>query len=437
MLILKPGLSRPQQVIVRPPQHIRIVDHKACRRYGKTLEARAIIIEQAVCLGKRVLYLVPEAAQFQDMYDFFAHTPLIKCRHEEYGCKVQPTPHLTFISGGYVAFRSLESIQGARGGEFDVVIVDEQQDLKCSFEEFDQVVSPMLKNRRGRLYFFGQFRGKGWQFYKYFVPGVPPGQLYYDKALYDPTYMSVRSPWQEALFYQTDIGRIELENDRRRWMPNMFRQEYDCECLEAAEGVFHSVDRAVKEAPAAHRRPRPGEVYYIMWDAGKTANPPAVVVLAKYAGVVCIADSMDLHLDYKLQRDHIAMLARWYGPNVCIGVDITSAGTNSSSLLDFCRDTIPNLNGIYFGQTAKEDFVTLTERSMQIGSVKIPQEFTELLHQLRRYEYDRHPITQKYQYHAPKGEFDDLVAAFIGALHMRDQNWGPNPNGSSFGSTVG
>ena len=137
MLTISPGLNRTQKLIVRPPKNIAVVNHSACRRYGKSHSAKAIIIDKAVGAGQRVLYMTPSASQFEAMYNFFANESAeMKARHAKYGCKLQPTPHLTFISGGYVEFRSLEVLANARGGEFDVIIIDEKQDLACTLEDF-------------------------------------------------------------------------------------------------------------------------------------------------------------------------------------------------------------------------------------------------------------------------------------------------------------
>ncbi len=436
MLTIHPGLDRTQKRIVRPPNNIVVVDHKACRRGGKSHSAKALIIDQAVGAGKRVLYMTPSASQFVAMYNFFSHESReMYARHANYGCKLQPTPHLTFISGGYVEFRSLEVLANARGGEWDIIIIDEQQDLKCTFEQFTAVVNPMLANRFGRLYFFGQFAGKNWQFQNYFVPGVPPGEMYHDPLLWTPDRnLSIRSPWQDALFFKTSLGRAWLENDRKLLLPSVFKQEYECICLDSGSAVFERVDNIV--GGESHKFPRPNEVYYVFWDAGKEADPSAVLVLAKYAGIVCNAFPLEIGMPYTEQVKWVKAQGDYYR-NVCYGVDTTSGGTNSNAIEDFCRPILKNLHGVNFNQYAKEDFVRRAQIEMETRTVLVPREHDELISQLRRYTYDKHPITGRYQYHGPTGEHDDLVAAFIGALHMRAQNWGPVINGRSYGSTVG
>lgn len=432
MLTIHPGLDRTQKRIVRPPSNIVVVDHKACRRYGKSHSAKAIIIDQAVGAGKRVLYMTPSASQFEAMYNFFANESVeMRARHANYGCKLQPTPHLTFISGGYVEFRSLEVLANARGGEWDVIIIDEQQDLKCTFEQFTAVVNPMLANRFGRLYFFGQFAGKNWQFQKYFVPGVPRGELYHDPVLWTPERnLSIRSPWQEALFFKTNAGRAWLDQDRKLLLPAVFKQEYECICLDSGSGVFEHVDHIL--GGESHKYPYPGEVYYIFWDPGKVADPAGVVVLAKYAGIICNAFALDIGMNYIEQLEWVRRQGAFYAPNVCYGIDVTSGGTQSGAIEDFARPILKNVYPVSFNQYAKEDYIKRAQIEMQQRHVLVPHEHEDLISQLRRYTYDRDPETGRYCYHAPVGEHDDLVAGFIGALHMRAQNWGPVINGRSY-----
>ena len=172
------------------------------------------------------------------------------------------------------------------------------------------------------------------------------------------------------------------------------------------------------------------------WDAGKNADPSAIVVLAKYSGIICNAFALDIGMPYSEQVQWVKRQGDFYR-NVCYGVDVTSGGTNSNTIEDFCRPILKNLYGVNFNQYAKEDFVRRAQIEMEQRAVLVPREHEELISQLRRYTYDKHPITGKYHYHAPVGEHDDLAAAFIGALHMRSQNWGPVINGRSFSSVQG
>lgn len=437
MLRIYPGLDKTQNEIYLPRHNYTCIDWKACRRAGKSHLAKAIIIKYCVGKGQRILYLTPSASQFEAMYNFFAHeSPPIRSRQRNYGCKLQPTPHLTYVSGGYNEYRSLEVLANARGGEWDIVIVDESQDLKCNMDEFDAVVQPMLANRNGRLYFFGQFAGKNEQFRRYYVPGVPPGELYHDPALYNPKkYLSIRTPWNKSLFFQTAQGQ-EWLNERRKTMPSsVFKQEFDCICLDSGSGVFERVDNII--GGESHKAPHTGEVYYIFWDAGKEGDPSAIVVFAKYAGIVCNTLSLELGMPYTEQVQWVKRQGQYYGPNVCYGVDTTSGGTNSNAIEDFCRPILPGLHGLNFNQYAKEDFVRRAQIEMESRTCLIPKEHEELIGQLRRYTYDRHPITGRYSYHAPTGEHDDFVSAFIGCLHMRSQNWGPMLNGVRRNAVMG
>lgn len=436
MIVISPGLDQTQRLIVRPPPTIRVIDHKACRRYGKSHSGKAIIIDRCVAQGQRVLYLTPSASQYGEMYKFFAYESAeMVARHAKRGCAIDPTPHLTFQSGGYFECRSLEVIEGARGGEWDVIIVDEQQDLRCSMEQFTSVVTPMLANRDGLLYFLGQFAGKNEQFQQYFVPGVAPGQLYHDKTLYRPErHLSIRSPWDHALYYQTTAGGLWLAEQKRILLPNVFKQEFECICLDSGSGVFERVDNIL--GGESHKYPRQGEVYYVFWDAGKESDPSAVVVLAKFAGTVCNAFSLPIGMSYTEQVQWVKAQGQFFR-NVCYGVDTTSGGTNSNAIEDFCRPILAGLHGLNFNQYAKEDFVRRAQLEMEQRTVLVPREHDELIAQLRRYTYEKHPVTGRYFYHAPIGEHDDLVAAFIGALHMRAMNWGPTPGGRAFGSMQG
>ena len=434
-------LDAEQQRILHPPPGVKFIDWKAGRRRGKSITARALLVEGAVCLGQSCLYATPEASQFQAMYDFFKHTPALKTRQADYGCKIQPVPHLTFRSGGYLEFRSLENIEAARGGEFKKVLVDETQSLRCRMKDFDSVFRPMLLNQRGQLWSFGQFRGKNEHYQSYHLPGLPG-------PAYNPRHFSLVSPTSSSPYFQTAVGAADLEEERKTILEHIWRQEYLCECLDSAAAVFGKVERAIipndsseiKVELAAsgtpHVKPKPGCVYLAFMDSGKVEDPGALVVIEKKSGIVCYAAAYDIGLDYTMAIDHMAAICRYYG-NYAAGIDITSAGTQSSALLDLARKSIRNVNGIVFGESNKHDMITQTGIEIELARVLIPECFAELIQQIRRYEYDRHPISNKYIYRAPIGEHDDLVMAFIGALHMRRQNWGPNIGGQSLGTMAG
>lgn len=420
-------LDAEQQRIIHPPDGVKFIDWKAGRRRGKSVVAKAILLEGAVCAGEPCLYATPEASQFQSMYDFFKHTPAMRGRHEDYGCKIQPVPHLTFRSGGYLEFRSLENIEAARGGEFKRVLVDETQSLRCRMRDFDSVFRPMLLNRRGRLWSFGQFRGKNEHYQQYHLPGLPGKD-------HDKRHFSMVSPTHSSPYFQTAIGAADLEEEHKTILNHIWLQEYLCECLDSAAAVFGKVDRALGGTP--HMRPMPGCVYLIFLDSGKVEDPGALVVIEKKSGLVCYAHAYDIGLDHTLQIGHMAEICKWYSPYAA-GIDITSAGTQSSALLELARTKIRNISGVIFGESNKHDMITQTGIEIELGRVAIPECFVELVAQIRRFEYDRHPFSGRYIYRAPIGEHDDLVMALVGALHMRRCNWGPALNGQPLSQMSG
>lgn len=125
--------------------------------------------------------------------------------------------YVLFRNGAYLRLYSSESsaIERMRGDGFDAVVIDEADDYNFTPYAFNDVITPALADKQGRLLQIGTPKGRG-RLYEEHQKGV------LGSPLHDPLYASL-----QVTAITAGILKIEeIERARRTLPARTFRQEY-------------------------------------------------------------------------------------------------------------------------------------------------------------------------------------------------------------------
>lgn len=107
------------------------------RQNGKSFAARDYALDSACMDGKRVLYSAHNGKTVRDMFkEMCAFIEMQQDFKEEvdYIYKAAPVEGIYFTDGGCIEFQT-RTTSGARGGTYDIVIIDEAQELTAAQQE--------------------------------------------------------------------------------------------------------------------------------------------------------------------------------------------------------------------------------------------------------------------------------------------------------------
>ena len=158
-------------------------------------------------------------------------------------------------------------------------------------------------------------------------------------------------------------------------------------------------------------------------DIGKVRDNGAISVLdTEY--LVVHAERIPIGTSYELQALRASELCRRWGAQCCIDVTGVGAGGHalgSDSIIKLYRDKISNLREIAWNTSSKEKMVQALSVNIEQHRLKIPSQFSELIHELNVYEYSyRNGL---YRYSAPSGQRDDLTSSLMMANLCAKNNW--------------
>lgn len=131
---------------------------------------------------------------------------------------------ITFAGGNKIYVDGSDNPDGLRGSYYDGVVLDEVAQMKP--EVWDEVVRPMLSDRKGWAAFIGTPKGQD-RFFKL-----------YNDAKSDPT-------WYDTLHRADETGVLdaaELESARLTMSAEAFRQEYLCDFSASSDNVLITID---------------------------------------------------------------------------------------------------------------------------------------------------------------------------------------------------
>lgn len=396
----------------------------AGRRWGKTDTWFNRCTQRTFSAPRRFMYCAPSYALCKEQCDRCVN---LWPREFVKRSTMQPFPLIELRNGSVIHFRSLDRPRLLRGGQFDEIDVDEIQDIPE--ETFDQVLMPMISDRRGTIMVMGQFRGQHcWYYQRIYLPGQNQEQHFIRSFVF---------PTSTGLQFQNAKGREMLAFMKTSIPRAVYEQEYECLATENIAAVFRYADLQIIKRGEASADPRGGRHYIIGYDLGEHHDPSALVVLEYETGTIVHAETIPLRIKHEVQAKKLAETARRYG-GASVVIDGTGNGTGGQrkgpdETIRYYRDLIPDVRVVYWTEAFKAELVRTASLAIENAVLKklaggimplnVPAEHKLLHDQLAAYEFRREG--ERYIYGAPvkSGLHDDVASAFFMTLHAARQGW--------------
>lgn len=401
----------------------------AGRRAGKTDAIKSRIKLRTQRPKFSYTYVTPLYSQALEVYNELISDATYKhriIRHRE-----RPYPHYWLRNGSRVKFKSFQRPEGLRSTGEDEICIDESQDDVVTEHAVKTVVMPMLGDRRGTLVLAGQFRGHDWRYEQYWLRG----QRVFDGRIpdfahlagqpnprYNPRFRSWAVHAREGYVFQTPGGREELELQQSLISSGQWAQEWACIPGANAKAAFlpRHIDAIIAGEASARR---PGQRYIAGLDLGRVVDQSALVVLEVDTGIVVHAEKLPPRMEHAQQARLVSQVANSY--NACVVMDCTGGATGGhapkDSYTQFYRQTVKDLREFFWSRNNKQQVISELSLNVEQNKIKIPAQFGDLLKELRQYEYEYQ--NGYYDYHAPRGQHDDYVAALAMAVWGRTRGW--------------
>lgn len=224
------------------------------RRGGKTVAALNDMIRRAVRLDKedgRYGFVEPQLNQAKDVvWNYLKKytAPIVTDKNE-----AELWVEVPNAAGSVSRIRlyGADNADRIRGGYFDGVIEDEYADIAPNVRE--EIISPMLSDRRGWETVIGTIKGRN-HLYKL-----------WEDTRDDPEWFTLYAKASDTGILDPD----ELDTQRKRMAPARYAQEFELDADAAIQGAYWGKELA--DAEAAGRlvpiEPAPGAVNTV-WDLG-------------------------------------------------------------------------------------------------------------------------------------------------------------------------
>lgn len=186
----------------------RFVVLAAGRRFGKTVLALTKIITKALEVKKsKIWYVAPtyrqaEMIAWKMLFEMIPQNLILK--------KNEVRLEITLINGSEISLKGADNEDSLRGVGLDGVVLDEYASMK--FNVWQEIIRPMLSDRKGWALFIGTPKGKN-HFWELFIKGqrLESGFSSYQMKTWDNPY----------------IPRSEIKEAQDQLNDRYFRQEYE------------------------------------------------------------------------------------------------------------------------------------------------------------------------------------------------------------------
>lgn len=384
----------------------------AGRRAGKTFASRtALLMGCLLTYGFGAWYITPAYAQCKEQFDAFADNKEIHIFIKN--TRMQPYPLIKFKNGSYIGFRTFERPNNLKGSGLNLVWCDEIQDF--SEPDFYPVIRPLVSDRRGKIVISGQHKGvNSWYYKDFYIPGLNG----------EKGFKSWNIPSSRGLVFQSEAGKQELEMAKKQVPSNVWNVMYECIPTESMSAVFRTDDIAMCKKGTVLERGAVNGKYIIGLDLGLIADHTAAVVLDVNSNTFVYEKRFPLNTKHSNIAPQIAKLARDFN-NAHIIYDSTGAGgaahgrVKKEPYIKAYREIISDMSGIHWDKENKQILVHNFAIALENKQISIPEALSELHKELSIYEF-QYKEGGRYEYSAPKGQHDDLLAAAFMAWHKRN-----------------
>ena len=256
MKITIPYKPRPQQALVHKELDKYRYAVLCChRRFGKTVMVLNHLIKAALTNknhNPRLAYIAPTYKQAKSIaWDYLKHytknIPGTKYNESELRCD--------FVNGARITLLSSENFDSIRGIYLDMVAIDEVAQVSQGL--IDEVVTPALSDRRGKMFLIGTPKGMNNIFYDYYLKSQSDDKWYSYKAKASETNIVDQEELDAALAVMGDAK---------------FQQEFECSFVGNIQGSIYGdlVDELDDNKRIGSIPYDPAHLVHTAWDLGYT-----------------------------------------------------------------------------------------------------------------------------------------------------------------------
>lgn len=398
MRVRLPMLRADQMHIAAHPAKHKVVCNG--RRYGKTVTGGVCCMNVLRQHG-RVAWIAPIYKNTRPLWRFVKWS----CQSSEKAGLIDISESERTIStyrGGLLAIYSADNIDGIRGENFHLVVVDEA--AKVVDDDWYEAIMPTVADTDGDTIRIGTPNGKHNHFCrqaagcpgyvwngKAFVPMDRSGELDTQRAFWSAPSMANPMP---------GIQRF-CEEARRNLPENCYRQEILAEFLDDDGVVFRNVRSRMKGELA---EPRQNMLYVAGVDLARTTDYTVVIVMEAVTRHVVAFERMN-SLSWAAQVQHVAAVLRKY--NAIAFVDKTGVG---DPVFEQLSNQGISAQPYQFTKDTKRKLVEHLVMAFDKEMISYPATLTTLADELEQYEATV-GIGGTTRYSAPEGGHDDCVMA--------------------------
>lgn len=350
------------------------------RRFGKTHLGIQLAIDCAID-GGEVGWFAPT---YRFMSDPWRQTVgILQPMTSSLGQKER---RIELVSGGYLDFWSLDSVNAGRGRRYDRVIIDEAGIVRDLSAVWQETLRPTLADKQGDAWFLGTPKGRNF-FHRCFERG----------QIGDDGWKS----WRLPTITNPLIPDSEIEAARAELPKAVFEQEFMGIPADDGGNPFglDSIAACLGEVST-------DEVKAIGIDLAKSVDWTVVCGLDA-DGCVCMLERWQG--PWSMTKERISQMV---GDLPCL---IDSTGVGDPIVEDLQRKH-PRVEGFKFSATSKQQLMEGLASGFQQRKLKIPDNWLRVECDTFEYEYTRTGV----KYTAPVGLHDDGVCALALALRCLD-----------------
>ena len=256
MKITIPYKPRPQQALVHKElDNYRYAVLCCHRRFGKTVMVLNHLIKAALTNknhNPRLAYIAPTYKQAKsiawDYLKFYTKSiPGTKYNESELRCD--------FVNGARITLLSSENFESIRGIYLDMVAIDETANVSQGL--IDEVVTPALSDRKGKMFLIGTPKSMNNIFYDYYLKAQSDDKWFLYKAKASETNI---------------IDQEELDAALAVMGEAKYNQEFECSFIGNVQGsIYGSLVDELDEAKRIGSIPYdPAHLVHTAWDLGYT-----------------------------------------------------------------------------------------------------------------------------------------------------------------------
>lgn len=383
LTITLPTLHKTQRAVARSSARFDVV---CCgRRWGKTTLAVDELVNRMLD-GYEVVYLAPTYKMLAHVWRRIKSVVAVKSSGgvDLVKYKNETLHRIELITGGALDCWSLDNGERIRGQAYDFAVVDEAAQMPDLMAFWDEVLRPLLADRRGGAMFCSTPKGFN-GFYNLYMRGLDTDGW---ASWHYPTKSNPRMSAEE-------LDEIRVSVPSKTWA-----QEYLAEFVDDAGGVF----RGVRDV-ATGKRAEPYEGDFVVGvDWGKSNDWTAISVIDARTGREVDFDRFN-QISWELQRGRLSALVAKWNPRLVLA-EANSIGE-------------PNIEALASEGMPIEGFMTTSaSKSPLIDGLALAIERKEITliddaiatSELMAYSMER-MAGGGWRYSAPQGAHDDTVIA--------------------------